>query len=422
MAKEFYITALDIGTARIRAVQGKVVPYDNSEENVLNVIGAADIESQGIRKGVLVDIEEAVSCISGVLEKVERMTGIPVERVTVSVSGNHITTQASHGVIAVSRPDGEITEADVVRCIDASQAIAVPPNREILHVFPKNFTLDGQTGIKDPLSMTGVRLEVDTLIVQAGLPFMKNLNRCLRQASLEIQDLVLAPLAAAEACLNKRQKGLGVCLIDLGAGTTSLAVFEEGDLLHASVIPVGAMHITNDLAIGLRTSVETAEAVKLKFGHCNPKAVGKEEQINLSEIDPGETESVSRSYVVEIIEARLEEILTLVTKELKTIDRDGKLPAGVVLTGGGSKLPGVVEFAKKHLRLPAIVGRPTGIQTVIDTVDDSAFATVVGLLLWGQKYGQSAGFSAGRMVSSMKKIFAHSAVQKVGKWLKSFLP
>lgn len=418
MAKEQYITGLDIGTAYIRAVQGKLT---EKEGGVLNVVGAAEVESTGIRKGVLVDIEEAVSCISSVLEKVERMTGMPVESVNVSVSGNHISTQSSHGVIAVSRPDGEITEADVVRCIDASQAISVPQNREILHVFPKSFALDGQGGIKDPLGMSGVRLEVDTLIVQAGLPFVKNLTRCIAQAGLEIQDLVLAPLAASETCLSKRQKDLGVCLIDLGAGTTSLAVYEEGDLLHAAVIPVGAMHITNDLAIGLRSSVETAEHVKLAHGHSNIKAVGKNEEVDLSKIDPSETETVSRSYVVEIIEARLEEIFDLALKELKLIGRDGKLPAGVVLSGGGSRLPGAVEFAKKHLRLPASLGRPQGVNTVIDKVDDPAFATAVGLVLWGQKYGHG-GFSASGMLSSVKKVFSHPVADKVRRWLKSFMP
>lgn len=418
MAKEQYITGLDIGTAYIRAVQGKLT---EKEGGVLNVVGAAEVESTGIRKGVLVDIEEAVSCISSVLEKVERMTGMAVESVNVSVSGNHISTQSSHGVIAVSRPDGEITEADVVRCIDASQAISVPQNREILHVFPKSFALDGQGGIKDPLGMSGVRLEVDTLIVQAGLPFVKNLTRCIAQAGLEIQDLVLAPLAASETCLSKRQKDLGVCLIDLGAGTTSLAVYEEGDLLHAAVIPVGAMHITNDLAIGLRSSVETAEHVKLAYGHSNIKAVGKNEEVDLSKIDPSETETVSRSYVVEIIEARLEEIFDLALKELKLIGRDGKLPAGAVLSGGGSRLPGAVEFAKKHLRLPASLGRPQGVNTVIDKVDDPAFATAVGLVLWGQKYG-SSGFSASGMLSSVKKVFSHPVADKVRRWLKSFMP
>lgn len=419
MAKENFITGLDIGTAHMRAVQGK---FAFGEDVSLSVVGAAEVESQGLRKGVLVDIEEAVSSISQVLEKVERMTGIPVVSVSVSVSGNHITTLPSHGVIAVSRGDGEITEADVVRCVDASQAISVPQNREILHVFPKSFILDGQGGIKDPLGMSGVRLEVDTLIVQAGLPFVKNLSRSVMQAGLEIEDLVLASLAASEAVLSKRQKDLGVVLIDLGAGTTSLAVYEEGDLLHASVIPVGAQHVTNDLAIGLRSSIEVAEKVKLTYGHSNVKSVAKNEEVELAKIDSQETDTVMRSYIVEIIEARLEEIFQLVGKELKHIGRDGKLPAGVVLTGGGSRMPGIVEFSKKHLRLPSNLGRPQGINTVIDMVDDPAFATAVGLLLWGQKYGMGGHFNAGTMFSSIKKIFSSTAAQKAKRWFKSFLP
>ncbi len=419
MAKEQYITGLDIGTAYIRAVCGKLT--QGEEGGTLSIVGSAEVESQGLRKGVLVDIDEAVSCISSVLEKVERMTGVAVEAVNVSVSGSHISTHPSHGVIAVSRADGEISEADVVRCVDASQAISVPQNREILHVFPKTFTLDGQGGIKDPLGMSGVRLEVDTLIVQAGLPFVRNLSRSVMQAGLEIQELVLAPLAAAETVLSKRQKDLGVALIDLGAGTTSVAVYEEGDLIHAAVIPIGGQHITNDLAIGLRSSIETAEKVKLMYGHTDPKAVNKAEEIDLRQIDTGETESVMRNYVVEIIEARLEEIFGLVNKELKAINRDGKLPSGVVLTGGGSRLPEMAEFAKKHLRLPAALGVPQNINTVIDKVEDPGFATGVGLVLWGQKYGHG-GMSAGNMFSSIKKVFSHPAAGKVKKWLKSFLP
>ncbi len=418
MSKEQYITGLDIGTSAIRAVQGKI----NSEDGVLNVIGIGEGESAGMRKGVLVDIEDAVSGISSVLEKVERMTGVPIESAYVSVSGSHITTLASHGVIAVSRADGEISEADVVRCVDASQAISVPPNREILHVFPKSFTLDGQSGIRDPLGMSGVRLEVDTLIVQAGLPFVRNLTRCIAQAGLEINDLVLAPLAASQCVLTKRQKDLGVALVDLGGGTTSLAVYEEGDLLHSAVLPVGNQHITNDLAIGLRSSIETAERVKLMYGHTDPKVVGKLDEIDLSKIDEHEKESVSRSYVAEIMEARLEEIFSMVAKELKTIGRDGKLPAGVVITGGGSRLPGIVDFAKKELRLPVSLGKPQNITTVIDKLDDPTYATAVGLLLWGQAFGNAGGFSSGNILSSVKKVFSHPSAEKVKKWLKSFLP
>ncbi len=414
MAKEQYIVGLDIGTQNIRVVQAKINP-----EGVLNVIGASEVAGSGLRRGVIVDIEEAVSSISSALEKVERMTGVPVSSANVSVGGNHITSQPSHGVIAVSRADGEISEHDIVRVIDASQAISIPSNREVLHVFPKTFMLDGQAGIKDPLGMTGIRLEVETIIVTGGLPFIRNLTRCLMQAGLEIEDLVLAPCAAAEAVLSKRQKDLGVCLLDMGAGTTSMAVYEEGDLLHTVVLPVGQMHITNDIAIGLRCSIETAEKIKLAYGHSDPKAISHEENIDLSKIDSVETEVVSREYVVEIIEARLEEIFKMVNAELKKIARDGKLPAGIVISGGGSHMPGVLEFAKKHLRLPTSLGSPQNIQTIIDRVDDPAFATAAGLVLWNSKNG---GLPGSQFSGMFKKLGQNEFLGKVRKWFKSFLP
>lgn len=417
MAKEHYITGLDIGTQNIRVVQAKA----DRESGHLSVIGASEVAASGIRKGVIVDIEEAVSSISSALEKVERMTGVPVTVANVSVGGNHISAVPSHGVIAVSRADGEITENDIVRCIDASQAISIPQNREVLHVFPKTFTLDGQTGIKDPLGMNGIRLEVGTLIVQAGLPFIKNLTKAVLQAGLEMEDMVLSPVAAAESVLTKRQKDLGVVLIDMGAGTTSMAVYEEGDVLHTTVLPVGCMHITNDIAIGLRCSIDTAEKVKLLFGHSDPKGINKEDEIDLSKLDEAEEETVTRQYVVEIIEARLEEIFDHVNNELKKISRDGKLPAGVVLTGGGANLPGISDFVKKHLRLPGVIGMPQNVTTIIDRVDNPAFATCVGLILWGDKFSGSTG-GGSDMGSMIKGVLKNPGVDKMRKWIKSFLP
>jgi cell division protein FtsA len=414
MAKEHYIVGLDVGTSHIRTVQAKL----NRELGSLGIIGASEVASVGLRRGVIVDIEEAVSCISSALEKLERMTGVPVVSANISVGGNHVNSLASHGVIAVSRADGEITENDIIRCVDASQAISIPQNKEVLHVFPKTFTLDGQAGIKDPLGMSGIRLEVDSIIVQAGLPYMRNLNRAIVQAGLEADNLVLAPVASAEAVASKRQKDLGVAVVDLGAGTTGLAIYEEGELLHTVVLPVGSQHITNDIAIGLRSSIETAERVKLQFGHCNPKAVSKNEEIDLSKFDPSEEQTTLRSLVVEIIEARLEEIFSLVNNELKKIHRDGKLPSGVVLTGGGSKLPGMIEFVKNQLKLPAALGTPSNISTVIDRVDDPSFATAVGLVLWGDKFGGSAP----KLENIFKQVFSSSVAGKIKKWLKSFLP
>ena len=346
MAREQIFVGLDIGSSAVRVVVGK----QESELGAPSIIGVGEAASTGIRRGVIVDIDEAVSSISEALEKAERMTGLTIDHAVVSVGGAQISSQESHGVVAVARADGEITESDVIRVVDASQAISIPANREILHVIPKNFTVDGQTGIKDPVGMSGIRLEVDSQIIQASVPFIKNLTKCIMQAGLEIDDLVLAPLAAAQATLTKKQKELGVALIDLGGGTSGMVIFEEGDLVSTTILPVGAMHITNDLAIGLRTSVDTAEKIKLQYGHAEMREVKKDVDVDLSKIDKSEQGRVSSKHIAEIVEARMEEIFDLINKELKKINRDGQLPAGIVLTGGGAKLPGVVELAKKQLQ------------------------------------------------------------------------
>ncbi len=414
MAQQQYLVGLDIGSSYVRVVVGKI----DEESKVPSIIGVSETPSSGIRKGVIIDIDEAVSTISQALEKVERMTGIAVTEATVAIGGAHISSIESHGVIAVSRADGEITENDIIRVIDASQAISIPANREIIHVIPKNFVVDGQSGIKDPLGMTGIRLEVDTVIVQAAAPFIKNLTKAIQQAGIKINDMVLAPLAAAQAVLTKRQKELGVALVDLGGGTTGLVVFEEGQLLHTSVIPVGSAHITNDIAIGLRTSIETAEKVKQAYAHAIPREVNRSEEIDLSELDSSEEERVSRHHVAEISEARLEEIFELVNKELKGINRDGQLPAGVIFTGAGANLPGVLELAKKELRLPVQLGVPANVNTIIDRVEDPAYATAVGLVLWAFEYHHSSN----KTPKFGFDLLQNTKLDPLKKLFKKFLP
>lgn len=415
MAKEQVLVGLDIGTTTIRVVVGK----HGLEEKSPSIIGVGEAPASGIRKGVIVDVEEAVSSISQALERAERMTGIPIDHAVVSVGGAHVVSLESHGVIAVSRADGEITESDIIRSVDASQAISIPPNREILHVIPKTFTVDGQMGIKDPMGMSGIRLEVDSQIIEASVPFIKNLTKCIMRVGVEIDDLVLAPLAASSAVLSKRQKELGGALLELGGGTTGLVVFEEGELMHATVLPVGSGHITNDVAIGLRTSIDTAERVKLEYGIAQKSLLKKDTEIDLSAIDQAEEGKVSRMHVAEIIQARLEEIFSLVNKELKSIGRDGQLPAGVVLTGGGAKLEGVVELAKKELRLPVQVGAPKNISTVIDRVDEPAFCTAVGLVLWASETTKPSSNPIKQLTS---QIIPRNVVDKVKGWLRSINP
>ncbi|MFA6475064.1 MAG: cell division protein FtsA [Patescibacteria group bacterium] len=416
MARADIITGLDIGSTTIRVAVGQVNQHDGD----LHIIGAAEHPAEGINKGVVTSIEDAVSSISGALDKAERMTGIPIERAYVSVNGSHIVAQDSHGVVAVSKADGEIREDDVQRAIEAAQTVATPPNYEILHVIPHQFQVDNQSGVKDPIGMTGIKLEVDAQIILGLTAQIKNLTKCVYRTGTDIQDLVLGVLAVGEAVLTKRQKELGVALVSMGGLTTSIMVFEEGDMIHTKVIPVGSGHITNDIAIGLRTSVDVAEAIKARFGTAVPDEVGKHEEIDLREIDPNENSRVSRREVAEIIEARLEELFTLVNKELKVINRHGMLPAGIVLTGGGAKLTGITEVAKKQFSLPASVGTPRQFKTAIDKIEDPVFATALGLVLWGENMNEQP--HAGGLASLARFSVVGDATTKMKKWFKSLLP
>ena len=334
MAEKDLITGLDIGSTAIRLAVGQIV----GEAEKIHIIGSAEVPAEGISKGIISSIEDAVSSISACLEKAERMVGSPIESAWVGISGSHIISQESRGVVAVARSDGEISEDDIERAIEAARTVATPPNYEILHVIPKSFTVDGQIGIKDPLGMTGVRLEVDTQIIQGLSSQIKNLTKAVYRPGVNIEDLVLSILATAEAVLTNRQKELGVAVINLGGSTTSLAVFEEGDVLHTAVLPIGSDHITSDIAIGLRISIDLAEKIKLEYGQATTAGTGKRDEVDIGELAGGESNFVSKKYITEISAARVEEIFDKIDVELKKIDKSGKLPAGIVLTGGGAKL------------------------------------------------------------------------------------
>jgi cell division protein FtsA len=411
MANPPLITGLDVGSTAVRVA----VAHSGTSEQ-LQVIGLAEVPSEGIHRGVVTSIDDAVTAISSALEKAERMTGTPVERAWVSINGSHILASSSHGVIAVAKPNGEIGEDDVTRVVEAAQAVATPPNYEILHVLPRTFSVDGQPGIKDPTGMTGVRLEVEAQIIEGQSAQIKNLTKCIYRTGVDIDDLVLGILASAEAVLSKRQKELGVVVLNIGGATTSLLVVEEGEPLHAAVLPVGSGHITNDIAIGLRTSIDVAERLKVDYGHAVPDDVGKREEIDLSEFGTEEG-VVSRKQLAEIIEARLEEIFSLADKELSKVDRTGKLPAGVVMTGGGVKLPGLLDAAKHCFRLPAMIGYPLDVVSPLDRVNDPAFATALGLVRWGaSQVDRSKGLSGIRF-SSVARVLG-----KIKDLPKLFMP
>ncbi len=418
MAEEI-ITGLDIGTHAIRVAVGQMVPSDDEKEQV-HIIGAVEVPSDGVSKGTITSIEDATSSVSKALEMAERLTGFPVNSAWVGISGSHIIAQESKGVVGVARSDGEVREEDVERAIEAARTVATPTNYEILHVIPKSFTVDGQRGIKDPVGMSGIRLEVDAVIIQGLTAQIKNLTKCVYRTGLEIDDLVYSVLATAEAVVTNRQKELGVAVLNVGSATTSLVVFEEGDVLHTAVLPIGSGHITSDIAIGLRTSIEIAEEVKLKYGTVNPSEYNKRDEFKLSQFGGDEEDIYSKKFVAEIAQARAEEIFEKVDEELARVDRSGMLPAGVVMTGGGAKLPGMMDLAKKQMRLPASMGNPIGITSVVDYASDPAFSTVIGLVLWGQSIQSAHGRGRiGKMFGGVKQLDkVGSGIVKLFKSLK----
>ncbi len=420
MKSQDIITGLDIGSTAIRVAVGERIETSEGKDQ-LNIVGVVEVPSEGVNKGSVTSLENTVSCLSKAIEKAERMTGLPIGSAWVGIGGSHIIAQESKGVVGVSRTDEDIREEDVDRAIDAARTVATPANYEILHVIPKGFTVDGERGIKDPVGMTGIRLEVDAVIVQGLSSQIKNLTKSVYRTGIDIDDLVFSILAASEAVVTERQKELGVCVVNIGASLTSLAVFEEGDVLHTAVLPLGADHITSDIAIGLRTSLDVAEGVKLGAGTALSESVGRKDEINLSLYGAPEDERVMRRYVAEIIEARVEEIFEKIDEELVRCGRSGMLPSGVVITGGGAKLNGMLESAKKRLRLPASLGVPMGVSTVIDRVKDPAMATAVGLVAWGNIIARTQGRP------KLGSLFAKFAIVEdlrggIVKWLKALKP
>ena len=394
------ISGIDIGTTKVACCVGR------HEEGITEIMGYGTAPCSGLRRGIIVDIEETVSAISAAVEEAERTSGVLIENAYVGVGGTHIESGNSKGVIAVSRADGEITESDVERAVEAAKAVSLPPNREILHVIPKTFIIDGQEGVKDPVGMSGVRLEIDAHVIGVATGAVKNLTKCIYQAGLNINELVFGPLALAKFLLSKKQKEIGVTLIDFGAGTTSMAVFEEGNLIHTVVLPIGSGHITNDIAIGLRTSLEVAEKIKIEYGFSDSSLVADKEIVDLGKIDRNEKSEVSKKYIAEIIEARIAEILTMVKEELRKIDRDGMLPSGIVLTGQGSKLKGIVEQTKNTLKLPAQEGvGAVELSGMVDKIDSPVYSQTVGLILWGSEGGKTTPIKFSSYPSKIKEFF-----------------
>src|SRR3989344_3553578 len=375
------ITGIDIGTHAIRIVVG--TPLENG---TYQIIGVGDAPSRGVTKGMITDLEETVTSLSEAIEKAERMIGGQLSQVVVGVNGSHVRVVHSQGVVAVGKPNGEVQPSDVQRAVEQSQAVAAAPNYEILHIIPKFFNLDNQLHLKDPLGMTGIKLEAHTQVILGLGSQVKNLTKCMYRTQLDVEGMVFSPLACAQAVLSKRQRDLGVALVNIGGGTTSVAVYEEGDLLHAAVIPLGSDHVTADLAIGLRVAMEIAERVKQDHETIVASKVSKRDEIDVAKYSAEEMPRtmISKKMIAEIIEARLREIFSLVNQELAKVGKAKKLPAGIVLTGGGSRQQGILDFAKEELKLPVFLGSVDSVFTPIDKVKEPEFSTAFGLVTYSE--------------------------------------
>jgi cell division protein FtsA len=365
---------LDIGTSTVRCVVGT---FDPNGSNMPSIVGHGQASNQGMRRGAVVHVDEVADAIVHAVTEAERRSGMTIKNATVNVNGSHVSGLNSEGVIAISAANREISAEDRLRVEEAATIVSLPPNREIVQFFAKNYSLDGQRNIKDPVGMHGVRLEVDAHIVTAASPNLRNLDMALEKAEIAPTHHTISGLAAAEAVLTRQQKEAGTALIDIGAGTTNLIVFEDGEVQYISVLPIGGQHVTNDLAIGLKTDLDVAEAVKVEHADLRRDARKMNVMVKVGD----KAHNFQFEEVSMIIEARVEELLEYVDKELQKIKRSRKLPGGIVLTGGTAKLPGLDEFAREKLQLPARIGKLHNIGGLVDTVEDQTFTTVVGLML-----------------------------------------
>jgi len=413
MAKPHIVTGLDIGTHTIKLL---VVQRN---QNSWEVLSYAQMPSFGLRKGAVVNAEEAAKNVQSLVAEVEREHDIKINSVFVNIGGSHLYATPSDGLISVSRADHIISQEDIDRVLQATRAISIPLNEEILDVFPREFIIDDQKGIKQPLGLVGVRLEAKVVLLCYFQSYFINLSQAVLGAKLQIDDIVPSPLAAAHAVLTPQQKEIGVALIDMGAATTSLAVFEEGELIHLAVFPLGSTNITNDIGIGLKVEVAIAEDIKKQYGSCSlvKKDNGAKDQTKnkIEVFDKAQAISFTKKNLIDIIEPRVSEILDLVQKELKSIGRQELLPGGIVLIGGGAKLPKIKELARQQLKLPCQIGIPKGIAGL---QEDPALATVAGLVLGSADFDDYENEG----IMGLQFDFIKNLGAKLKKMFKVFVP
>jgi len=430
MSEGKIVVGVDIGTSKIVTIIARV------DDESVNVLGVSEVPSRGVKKGQIVDIKEAVESINNSLDGAERMAGYSVSHIIASVGGSQIESQNSRGVVAASSSQGEITESDLARVIDAAKAVSLPSSRQIIHVLPRNYVVDGQEGIKDPIGMTGIRLEVDTHIISAASTSLSNLEKAFSQVGIDIDSVVFSGHASSLAVLSETEKELGVVCIDIGAGTTDISIYSEGSVAYSSVLPIGARHITNDLAIGLRISLESAEKIKIylsntskkpkveRLGETFQKDARNTDEVDLSSLGlPEDLRKVSHKTLTDgIIRPRLNEIFTMIGIEIKRSGYGGQTPAGIVITGGGALTVGVADSAKRTLAMPVRVGIPINIKGLIDEIETSAFATVVGLAVFGASFDIKQSLPFGISFPNFGNLGFSKLFSRIIKFVKSFMP
>lgn len=425
MAKSNIISAIDIGSSKITTLVAQVNYDQITGDPSVNIIGVASTSSRGIKKGQIVDIEEAVEATIESVEASERMAGFNLDRAFISVGGGHVASQNSSGVVAISNPENEINEEDVDRVIEAARAVSLPSSREIIHVIPREYIVDGEPGVRDPVGMTGVRLEVDTHLVTASSPALKNLTKTVNDVGVEIEEAVFSGLASSYATVTDTEKELGCVLLDIGSGTTTIAAFVEGALAYSSAIPIGARNVTNDLAIGLRVSLDAAEKIKLDLVDDKPykDQSKKDKQIEIPDENGGEIKSVQKRTLIEgIIRPRLNEIFSMVKMDLDRSNIINRIPSGAIITGGGSLTVGVADASKKVLGLPVRLASPEGVGGLTDDIMEAQFSTAIGLILYGVKNtylyaGKPVGGTGKNIQLPNKAIFS-----KLVSTIKDLLP
>jgi cell division protein FtsA len=377
--REAVLVGIDVGTSKICALIGEV-----ARDGSLTIVGKGSVPASGLKKAVVVNIDQTVRSITGAVDHAERLSGYQIDRAFVGVGGQHVESQNSRGAVAVSGHQREVTREDIGRALEVARAVSIPSNREVLHVLPRGFIVDGQEGVKDPLGMSAIRLEIETHIVTAAATAVRNLAKCVQASNVKIDELVANSLASAETVLSETERDLGVAVADIGAGTIDLALFLDGSPFKTFVLPVGGNNVTNDLAIGLKTSLQVAEDLKIQHGSCDLSSVAADEFISVSILGEPDGRTLSRLEVCQIIEARMREIFEMLGAEIRAAG-EGLLPAGVVLTGGAAQLAGAAALGRQVLDMPVRVAGPSGVGGLTDNIMNPANSTAIGLLYWGAK-------------------------------------